>query len=311
MSELCVCDQLGNTAVAKCQGLVKDAFGVIFQPIYNETGQKNFIDLSKLPISELAMEGWVNAPNPKSRMYPTGQIRNFETERDEPNFQDDTNGSREIIRQGNRNINFQMWGVGAGVQAEFDKFKNDEIGFYIVSNQDELTGLVRKGDRTKAYPIPLTAFFTNAIWGTGEQLGGISVSFDMNIKFKDSELITVSGKGFELEPSALRGLYTFYLTVVEATETALVVEFPTTQGTADCTFKATGLEAGDFTLLNVTDSSGITITGVSENDERQFTLTWAGGDNPSNGDVLNLSVQKNGGDYSHVSKVEIVVGGGS
>jgi hypothetical protein len=310
MSELCVCDKLGNTGLVKCQGLVKDSFGLIFQPIYKADGAKNFIDLASLPISQATMTGWVNATDKNARMYPTGQIRNFTTEREEPNFQDDNNGSRGVIRQGSRSFNVQLWEVGASVQANYETFPNVEMGFYIVSNQDAVTGLVRKGDKTKAYPIPLQAFYTLLGMGTGEQKAMLTLAFDMNIKYSDSELITISGAAFEGEPTELRGLINFDLKVIEATETALVVEFVSDQGYADCLFKATSVLAADMTLLNVTDESPITITSASE-DEGTYTIGWDSGDNPTVGDILKLSVSKDGGDYTAVAKTEIEVTSGS
>lgn len=310
MSELCVCKRTGNTGIALCQGLVKDADGIIFQPIRKANGTLNYIDLATLPITGTVMTGWVNAADKLARMYPTGQINDFVSERDDPTIQEGNNGNKQYVSQGARNILFSIWGVGAALEAQYENFMSLEMGFYIVSKQDAVTGLVRKGDKTKVYPIPLQALFTKQIFGGGDIGAGLNISFDMNIKNKDSELITVSSEAFEESPSELRGLITFNLSVIEATPTALVVEFVSDQGYANCLFKATGLVAGDMTLLNVTDESAIAITGVTE-DEGQYTITWDGGDNPTVADVLQLTVEKDGGDYSSVPDTEITVTSGS
>ena len=305
---LCKCNLgLGNTGSPACVPLLKQVQKLVFVNIFAADGSANHIAASSLPLNEVAVNALLNQADTTLRWRPTLALEGVEQERAESIFNEAPSGARVRVRNGQRTFSGQIWYAGAEYASQLEKaYCSREVGVYAIDLDGSLAGIVRNGDESKLFPIPIQALDARVFFGSDEINPHVLLSFDWLTSISDSQLRLIQADQFGVDLGSIKGLVDFELEGEAATTTALTFKLVTKFGGIGDKIFDQGVEISNLTLTNVTDSSAITITGLSESNG-VYTATWDAADNPTVADVLTLTVVKPFGDYSAVNGKSIVV----
>jgi hypothetical protein len=115
----------------------------------------------------------------------------------------------------------------------------------------------------------------------------------------------VSANDIAIDLFDLRGLLDVYGTTPTAiSTTGFTITLETFFGSMKDKVEVVGLLLADFILYNVTDSLPVTILTTTENPDGTYAFTFAA---QTSGDVLKLSVDKNGFDSTPLETVVITI----
>lgn len=158
------------------------------------------------------------------------------------------------------------------------------------------------------YPIPVDQESVYATFGFNDgknNASEIMFAFDFQQDFKDSTLSMIPCSSFtDWQPSMIRGLIDVCPVFSAIDDTTFTVELQTADGDAVNTTLAQGFILADFTLKNVTQSTTITITSVTESTSTpgQYIFIFPA---VAEGDVLQLIPSKTGFDCTCVANTVI------
>lgn len=306
--QVCACTNPINNTGTDCQPLMEVITKLIFVRMIDDSGTRNFIDLTAT-LNDAYFTAALNNTDYSQRWFPTPAIKNVENNREAPIYENFNDGTKLFIREGVRSFTGKIIGSDGSpiTKAMMDSFRCSNMGVYAIDRLGNLIGII-SSDGTQMFPIELDQQSINGQFNFSTDTTGqaTTISFDFSQNVNDSCLRMIAASEITAATSLkdLRGLLDIYVDYTSPTATSVVVTISKKWGTAKNPTKVTGLVVGDFAssvtgttsrLRNVTDGADVTITGVTESTTNKgtYTLTYA---SQTVTDVIQVYVKKNGFD---------------
>lgn len=254
---------MGNTGyIAACSSEFKNVYGVIIQKTYADDGSENKIDANEV-LDEAYLTAQINHADPSKRWYPLAAVNAFESVRAEPVYEELANGSREFIKQGTRNVSFQIRSQSSAYLGQIQACPCEELSFYFIDSKGKLRGIVKSKTSQDFYPIKMQAssLYSGLVFATDTTNEHITVQFQFQLTEDDSLLRVYNDVLVEGSLLSLKGLLDIYPVFTAVTTTGFTVKLASiySQGNK---YNASGLLIGDFSLKG--NGSPIVITSVTE-----------------------------------------------
>lgn len=261
----------GNTGFYEtCDSNFKVMRGAFILKMEDDDGDLNFIPFGT-EIDQAYLDARVNDPDPSTRWYPVMNIEEAASTRAEPTVYTAGSGAKEIVKQGARDLSFEIRNRGAEYLGQIKACSCEALAFYAVDSDGKLRGkILDKTDPTPdLYPIKIqpNSFDSQLILATEDNPEHLLVTWQYGLTEKD-ELLRVYPSG-KVSAALLdaKGLIDAFLTVTSVTTTSFTAKLTTLYSTNIAgvdKFNVSGLVAADFDLYNVTDAAPIVITSVTE-----------------------------------------------
>lgn len=303
----CTCDVgLGNTGLPNCAPITGVPKKFILTQTFDESGTKNFIDLSTT-LDAAYLTTALNAAS-DVRLYPLPDFENVVSDRAESTFDEAPSGRKVFVKEGVRTLTGEIWGREALPQiiGQIKASRCVDISAYMVDGDGNIVGTGDATDPNKLYPIKLDAQSIDAILmfstDATKQKINISVSWDESVKDEDLYMAE-DGTDFTFNALEAEGLLDIYAEYSTISTTGFVAELFNKYRLKKAGVN-TGLVIGDFALYNNTSASSVTITSVTELPDGTYTFVIPA---QTSADVLVLTPTKNGFDYTNVIAATITI----
>jgi hypothetical protein len=268
---------------------------------YKEDGSLNSIDFSADAVNGViptsVIDAKINDANSKDRWYPIGLFENLEDTRAEIVTQTFNSGNSVKIKDGIRSFTGLLIKKAPSYVGVLESFGcQSDLAVMFVDADGNLIGESLDGD--ELYGIKVDNNTLSAVYGktTDTEVSAINFSFNYAQTVKDANLSMITADGTATDMKALRGLLDVSMTGT-ATDTSASVNVVVNYGsTINDKLKLSSLEAADFDVQNVSQSSSVTIDSVdvSDADNGNYVLAYSSG--VTSGDVIKISVTKTGYD---------------
>ncbi len=273
----CYSASLLNTGT-NCGPIMDYADGLIFVPTFAADGTRNRIPNNAI-FTQAQMQALIDHADPTKRWRPTPLIDNLSGERAASTFETGASGIRYKAKKGTRTFAFEVFNLWGMDQAAYEQFACSDMSVYIKESSGGLVGLDAATDDTFRYPIRISKDSMDVIlqMPMPDKAVKIAVSFEFDKREKDSLL-----RMMEFTPTVMtadvtnaEGLNDVFSTMVSNTTTQFVVDlYAVHNGGSLKKVPITGLLVTDFfdirggaasKAYNITDSSAIALTSVTEN----------------------------------------------
>ena len=292
----CTCSTAGgNTGVPFCSPLQGVMHSLIIVPKYALDGSLNAIDLATDTLDNAYFEGKINETNPKDRWYPLPFMENVENTRAEALNETANSGNIYRIKQGARTLTGAFFKQSPQYLARLEKWLCIDFGVYEIDSNGALAGTL-SADGTKLYPryVLNGSLDPNYVYATDTTVGKNVLNFQYDESVMDSEigLITAPSMG-DANLLNLNGLFDIKFSVLtpSLTVTGFIASASLFYGDVLNPIAIEGLVIGDFTLFNVTQSSAVVLTSVTEGDAGAYDFEYPA---VASADVLRLTISKVG-----------------
>lgn len=293
MSFGCECNAgLSNTGRPNCVPIQSVTSSMIVVPLTANDGTKNGIDLnSALPV----WNDLINEADASKRWFPLPLFENVELPKADSQFEEANSGRQAFLRQGKRSFSGELWAEDSTPTflGKLQKSRCVDFGIYIVDVNGNLIGSEVDG---YLYPIPVDnpSWDPKFMFATDSTVQKIMLGFDFDRLFDESTMYMITPDEAGVNFNDLTGLIDVNLLngVGAGTFDAVTFDASLDYGTAlnKILYKgATNLT--DWTVYNVTAMLTIPLTGVVENTDGNYTLSFGA---QTSGDVLRVSVSRDG-----------------
>lgn len=292
MSLGCNCNAgLSNTGRPNCVPIQSVTSKLILVPLQANDGTLNGIDLSA-PIP--TWSDLVNEVDASKRWFPTPGFENVELPKADSQFEEANSGRMVFLRQGKRSFSGELWAEDSSPTL-LSKLQNNrcvDFGVYIVDVNGNLVGSKVNG---YLYPIPVDnpSFDPRYMFATDSTVSKIMVAFDFDRLFDEGTMYMITPTEAGINFNDLQGLIDVNFTnQVETPNTDVTYDLVFDYGTAYNPLQFIGAVLADFQLYNNTTASVVSLASVVENNDGNYTFTYAF----VTGDSYTLSVEKDGFD---------------
>lgn len=293
------CNGFGNTGYyLNCDSNFKVMRGDFMVPTYKADGTKNFIPSGTIIDEDFLTEA-LNNPDPLERWYPLMPIEAATGERADPTIFTNPSGSKEFVKDGVKDISFELRRRGAEFKGQIEACACSELSFFAVDADGKLRGLIESvSDDSDFFPIPIQpgSFYSKLVDATEENPEHLLVNFQLELTVKDSMLRVYPTNLVTATLLSAKGLYDVYVDYTDITTTGFTASLRTIYTDGD-RFRPEGLVAGDFALYSVTDSAAVVPTSVTEVTHGKYHFVMAA---QTAVDVLKLTPTKDGFDFTNV-----------
>lgn len=296
---LCTCeDAFGNTGIAPCELIAGSAFSVILQPMNNEDGERNFIDVSTPATLGATIKTLISAStNPFERLYPLPVAENVTQEKTATQFETAPSNRKYRVQEGVRTILLQFLGENSSTRflGELNKFGCSDLQYYLVDSNGNIWGSSTVDGELYGIPLSASSFDAMLMMATDTTSPRIELRFDVEYGFDDSTLRAITASVLGYSATTLRGLISVTGVVVgNPTTTTAVVQLSYKTNSATTPNKGfTGLVTADFDLVELEPTPGTISVTASEDGVTNglYTLTYA---TQTSGDILSLTATRAG-----------------
>lgn len=284
---------LGNTGTSNkmpAPGIAKRVFRI---PLYTDAGVRNGIDLSQIGDAAY-MNGLINQADPSARLSPLPKSVTIARTQADNLSESYDDGSIANTFDGVISLENTIAGINAS-PAMAREIKNDEcvaFGEYIVDVCGNFNGgSVENGI---LYPREVNTDSVDVRYMPNEYAAKqkIMVSYQYDVLVDDADFYTVNAEDIGIDLLKVQGLKALKITLDTPLTTGVKATVTTIFGYDNDLEPVTGLLPGEFTALNVTQSSAITVTAAAEGPDGVYALTYDVGDQPSSADVVEVYVTK-------------------
>jgi len=250
--------RLGNsgTPTVKPFGVTSGLFQV---PLNAEDGTRNGLDLTS-PTLGADLLALVNHVDPSKRWYPYQGLRNVTQPQADATYETFDNGERSKLRDGVKNITFEVSGV---TEQYFNATSAAcvDFGLVLIDVCNNVKGQL-EGDMLYPRPVNAGSFDSMYIDAVADAVSKVRFTMDYDILTSDGDQWQVLAADFApIQPNALRGLIDCTVTLVDVVSaTEFIVDVEMNYGPANNPLPFKGGVAANFALYNVTDSAVITKT---------------------------------------------------
>jgi len=267
--KVCDCNaSLGNTGTPQCKTIESVAVGLIYVPLTDRTGTKNFIDLT-VALDQAFWDGKVNETDPFKRFYPSPRLEAVEDIRADSIFETLPSGRNIKVQDGTRAFK------GAHVRESttfLDIIKQNgcsEFSAFVIDKNGALIGNGATVDKFFPIRIDENTFDPQLIKTTDTTVQKIMINFEWDQTESDSDLRQINATEVGIDLTQLRGLLDVVVSPVGVTGIAtgglFTMPLELKYGTAKDKINFTGAVAADFTLTDDSDDSDVVIDTVTEN----------------------------------------------
>lgn len=281
----------GNTGTPNCIEQFGLASGVALQNIVANDGTLNRIDLNVASITN-EWSGLLTDSNRTKRIYPITGLKNVEFPKEETQFETDNTNQKERIREGIQSFMGQKWKCSPAFVAKVKQGICSRNGAWILTPNGVVGIKTEDGYFQPIEVAALDAYYTPQ---TADAVAKMMLSFDFEATVNIGQLWLVSWSDLNTTYAAQIGL----IDVNYSVETAAAISgLNTTVGlrlTSDYgsgllnNQTVDGLTTADFAAYNVTTSTAITLTSVTEVADDKYTFQYVTLPNVAT-DVIRISV---------------------
>jgi hypothetical protein len=286
---------MGNTGSPSCIQALNIGKGVFFVPTYDSTGVRNFIDVTDT-LDDAYFAALISNADKTKRFYPLQKAKALTTARAEDVVQTAPSGERRKLKDGIRDFSFQIWEGGAPLKKQLDSGACTDMSFYIFNN-GQLIGMDLTGEGEKLHPIRIAKDSLSIPYGftTDGEGETVTISFQFDQDEYDGNLSFVTPDD-DVVFTEYKGLIDIYSKVTAITTTGFTVELFSKHNALNNRNKDKGKEIGDFVLYNITNSTAITVTSVTETENGKYVFVIP----TSASKTLRLTPSGTGRDYAKV-----------
>lgn len=304
MADVCSCNSgILNTGLPNCIEEIKEFRAMYLVQTFDSTGAKNKI-LSTDTVDDAFVLDKINEADTSKRWYPITELEEVGGERADAVYKTSNSGTQKFVKDGVRTGSAQRWSGDPAFEKAIASTKCSNISAFFVDANNKVIGIV---DGEDLLPIRLQKSTLNckAVFATGAEPQYWMLNWQWDDREKDYNL------GY-IEPSAdcdmlsYNGLIDIESAVSNISQTGFTLTLTTKFGALGNKGKLTGLVAGDFysavggtasRLYNVTDSTAVTISSVSETSDGVYVFTFS---SQTVADVIRVTPVKSGYDFTAV-----------
>lgn len=292
MSTFCNCEAgLSNLGTPSCESIQSVTKKLIYVPIRNAAGTKNSI-LSSDVIDEAYLTAKINETDESARWYFSPFIENVDDVKGDSTFESLNSGTSIFIQEGARTFNGVHIKEGSTFLGKLKSGRCVDFGVYMIDINGSLTGSVSQ-DGLELFPVAVDKETFNPVLvkATDTTVAKVSVSFEFSRVERDENLRTINASDISADLLGANGLLDATATVANDVSTGgvLNVTVSTQYGSFGNPIKVEGLLVPNFSLLETTNSTSITIDTVTEDTPGAYTLTYTYIPTGSDKGVLTVS----------------------
>lgn len=314
---VCECNNSLSNTGTDCQPIFEVAKRLIFVPTYDSTGTRNFINLADT-LDAAYFLALVNEADSSKRWYPSPEIKNIESLREDPIYETFADNSRIFIQQGVKNFSGILVGKDASPQlvGKLESLRCNDVSAYVVDRKGNLRGTI-SNDGTQLFPIKIDAASVSPTLADTTDTTGqkIILNFTWSQEESDSCLRMISANEMgDANLLNLRGLLNVFATFSGISQTGATLKLTTDYGTPINPTVVRGLVTNDFIssvtasvakVRNTTDTLDVTVTVTeSSSTPGTYVLAWA---SQTVSDVIVVAIKKNGFDFTAVAASPITI----
>lgn len=302
----CSCEnlKLGNLGLPGCTPIAKVARKLIFVPYYKENGDVNRILLTTT-FNPAWLTALINATDPSARWYPTGFFENVEQNQADPTYQTYNSGRKTFIHEGPRTfqgliVGEKLKGTPFGLLAKYEEYGCIDLGAFVIDKEGNLIGDGSEEGYLQPIRVDEGTFYARRVAATDTGAENIMLSFDWSELTADSDLAMITAEEMTAKLLNAEGLVDVYADYTDISQTGFTARLYTSYGSINDPNRVKNMLIGEFALYNVTDSSAVTISTMTEgtgDDKGKYTFTFA---SQTVTDELRLTPTKNGFDFNNV-----------
>lgn len=302
-----------NTGTA-CTPLINVTKKILLQPVFNNDGERNYIDLED-DVDAAMFTALINNPDNSVRLFPLPELKDVKDTRNDPVLQKFADDSTIFIRDGVRTFEGMIVGRNASpvLKGKIESARCGEIGVYLVDRLGNLIGIV-SDDKTKLYPIRLDSESIAALFvsATDTTIQAIKIMFNFHPDEQDAciGMITATELG-DAKPLLFKGLIDVTATFSAISTAGFTIELKTDYGTALTPVRVEGLVKTDFVSSVGGATGNVYRSNNTPGNEAIDTVTEKTGedagiydivldDAATAGDILVVKPLLNGYDFSLV-----------
>lgn len=290
MEECGNCLGAPNTGVAECATVIKKQVGLFMVRTIANDGTANTIDLTGSGLIDL--ETYLNNADPSKRWYPVMDLKDVTMEKSATKYKTYSDDSKDKTSDGIYSFTGTLgFGVPPALVGNMEKAGCGDWSYFGVTIDNSVFGEMIGTD---LYPIQIKAFDPSGVFATDNNNSEMMIAFDLDNEFQYGRLRQMSSANFTYLPTLAKGLKNANITYTSAGLTSSVVSISNDFGSGYYTQNVHGLVIADFLLENVTTGLPVTINLVTEQDNVDYTLTYA---TQASSDVLKLSMVINNKKY--------------
>lgn len=299
------CNGFGNTGFyKKCEADFKAMRGIFVMKTYDDDGVENKV-AAGTEIDDAFILARINDSDPSKRWYPIMNLEEALSERQDPTFYTAGSGAQEFVKQGTRNVSFEIRRQGAEFLHQIEGCSCEDLSFFGVDIENKLRGAIKEENGLGSwdfYPIKMqpSSYYPKLVMATEDNPEHLMVQFQYHINEKDSLLRVYPGSLTTTTFLDRKGLIDVYSTFSSITATGFVVDLTTIYTDGD-DFKVEGLLLADFDeLYDVTAAAAVSITSVTESATvpGRYTVVHA---TATVTNTRRLTIAKNGFDFTNVT----------
>ncbi len=260
------CVGFGNTGYyTTCDALFKVLRGMFLMNTRDSDGNLNKVPAGTI-IDDTFISGKVNETDKTKRWYPIMGIENATGVRAEPVFYENESGAKEFVKQGARDLSFELRRRGSEYLGQILSCPCDELSVFFIDGDGKLRGKITAvGSASDFYPIRIqpASQYATIVFSTPDNPEHLMVQFQHALTERDELLRTYPAGLIEAELLDAKGLVDVYASFSDILTTSFTADLTTIYTEGDL-YRPTGLLVGDFTLYDETAAAAVVITSVTE-----------------------------------------------
>lgn len=276
----CVCGgRLGATGIGSCVIQFYTTHNYILMPTYNETGAKNYIDISSpstLGATIKTLSG--STTDPDKRLYPLPYAENITREKTERMTETPPSGNIYIVQDGLRKNSMDFYGKNAAFSfaRELAKFGCTDMSYFAVDINGTIEGYLDDSDPTKFYPFPMmqNSFDQMYRYATDTTVQALNLVFNLQRGFDETKIYYITSNDLGYPATDLRGLIPAVAVASSPSTTGVTVTVTESTNNAIGQKFIEGLLSGAFIVYNVTGAVAVPVTSVTEASPGVYTLAY-------------------------------------
>jgi hypothetical protein len=238
-------------------------------PTYKEDGTKNFIDISDPATVGATILTLTSASTPMlERLYPLPFAENIVREKSETSFETPPSGNMYRVQDGLRSnvMDFFSQNASFAFARELKEFGCTKMSYFTTDVNGTLEGYVDDNDPTKFYPMPMmqSSFDQMYMYATDTTVQKLQLRFNLQRNFDENQIYYITANDLGYPATELVGLIPASISVSSITSTGATFTVTENGMNALSQKPIEGLLIAAFDLVNLTDGSTVTLTGLTE-----------------------------------------------
>jgi hypothetical protein len=266
----CLCGSgLNNTGTPNCVKAFEKVTGMFYVPIYDNDGNKNFLDLS----TTIDIVAKTQATDPSQRWYPVNDLKDVELPTAESRFETAKDGSKFKLANGIKSFKATIYEAGSMFTSKLQGVSCQRVGVVMYDIDGNARGIK---DGTKFYPIEIGGHDAVFMDASDDNVAKCSIQFDFDILLKISRYWILSATDLGKNPNETVGLIDANMVAgtITATTTEITITDDYGHGLGTVISPVRGLVTADFSGYNDTTDLSVSVT-ASEGADGVYTLTYS------------------------------------